>query len=280
MAGVMVGQPFDTIKVRMQTQTQLATTTLFRSPLECVRHTFVNAGIKGMYRGMGYPLLAVGAQKSMAFGVYGTIVQHLQGQKSRPSLSEVCIAGMMGGAANSLILTPVDQFKIAMQIQRYDATTNGMKRLSMIDTARTIVREQGIVHGVYGNLKATLLRELAMYSVYYTLYAHLTHTYKDHPSSLAHPSLSKLLMGGLTGVGCWASCYPLDVLKSTMVAQTALNIPKAERKSIPGMIKHMYNTNGISGFYRGLQPALLRAFPVHATVFFTYDCLIRWSEWK
>ena len=304
---------------------------LFTSPLACFLATVRGSGVRGLYRGMSSPLLLVGVQKSVAFGVFGTVCQHLQGSKHLPTLSETCIAGVAGGVANSLILTPIDQMKIAMQIQSYGnpaaagtaaaSAASGevlhmgsAKQPSMLATAGTILREQGLFRGVYGNFRATLLREIPMYSIYYTLYGYLsrtflvdplnrsrfqpppatTHTARAHsteaaallnasplsssptpgrfwPLSSPHQELvTKLLMGGLTGVGCWASCYPLDTLKSHMVAQTAQNVPVGQRRNIRGMARHIYETGGVRPFYNGLTPALLRAFPVHAVVFFTF----------
>lgn len=68
-----------------------------------------------------------------------------------------------------------------------------------------------------------------------------------------------------------------------MVTQTAQNIPLAQRKTIPQMIRHIHSpTNGGGGgvraFYIGLTPALLRAFPVHAVVFFAFATVSEWLE--
>lgn len=252
---------------------------LFTTPMSCFQHTIRSAGVRGLYRGMSSPLLLVGCQKSVAFGVFGTVVQHLQRDAPLPSLSQVCVASLAGGVANSLILTPVDQIKIAMQVQSYgqpvkNVTTemliNGAtinQQPTMRDTARTLIREQGFKNGIYGNFRATLFREIPMYSIYYTLYSYLHRTFVvDHTNrsrwvsnlsvssapappaswsltSSQQESLTKLSIGGLTGVGCWAACYPLDVVKSCMVTQTAQNINNKQRKNIRQMIRHIHNTS-------------------------------------
>ena len=250
-----------------------SSTPLFSSPLACLTSTLRSSGVRGLYRGMSSPLLLVGCQKSVAFGVFGTVVQHLQRQAPLPSLTQVCVAGIAGGVANSLILTPVDQLKIAMQIQSYGSgatevplINNNSPQPSMIATARQLINQQGFKQGIYGNFRATLLREVPMYSIYYTLYNLLhrsfivDHTNRSRWTSVAQTAaggvdlnatnwltngqkeaLTKLVMGGLTGVGCWASCYPLDTIKSSMVTQTAQNIPYDKRKNIRQMIRHIYS---------------------------------------
>lgn len=229
---------------------------LFTSPLSCFLSTLRTSGVRGLYCGMSSPLLLVGVQKSVAFGVFGTVSQHLQGAKPLPGMGDVCVAGIAGGIANSIVLTPIDQIKISMQIEGSAASS------SMIQTARTLIRQQGWRRGVYGNFRATLLREVPMYTVYYSLYSALhqyfvvdhrnqsrfrtVSTVKGQPSARgllsAHhkETLTKLLIGGVTGVGCWAACFPLDSIKSSMAAQTAQNVPMHERMNIRSMIRYMY----------------------------------------
>lgn len=38
------------------------------------------------------------------------------------------------------------------------------------------------------------------------------------------------------------------------------------------------SSGGLRAFYHGLSPALLRAFPVHAMIFFTYANVTDWLE--
>ena len=54
MAGVAAGQPFDTIKVRLQTQGMagLGRPALRTNMWSCIQRTFVNEGVRGFYRGM------------------------------------------------------------------------------------------------------------------------------------------------------------------------------------------------------------------------------------
>lgn len=60
----------------------------------------------------------------------------------------------------------------------------------------------------------------------------------------------------------WGACYPLDTLKT--VVQTSHVAPTIAAKEI-------FKKSGISGFYRGLLPCLLRAFPANGVVFVVVD---------
>lgn len=106
----------------------------------------------GAYRGLASPLLAVGVQKSFAFGVFGVVAKYLQGTKSQATMKEIAVAGACGGIANSLILTPVDQIKIAQQIQK--------EKLSLSHTIRNLIRSHGLARGLYGGLPSVVAREI------------------------------------------------------------------------------------------------------------------------
>lgn len=40
-------------------------------------------------------------------------------------------------------------------------------------------------------------------------------------------------------------------------------------------VRHIYSNQGVPGFFRGLGPCILRAFPVNACAFFVYEGLMR-----
>lgn len=47
------------------------------------------------------------------------------------------------------------------------------------------------------------------------------------------------------------------------------------KSSFVGTVRNIYGQQGIPGFFRGLGPCLLRAFPVNACAFFVYEGLMR-----
>jgi solute carrier family 25 carnitine/acylcarnitine transporter 20/29 len=47
------------------------------------------------------------------------------------------------------------------------------------------------------------------------------------------------------------------------------------RPSFLAIAKRIYTGEGVQGFFRGLTPTLLRAFPVNACAFFVYEGTMR-----
>ncbi len=57
---------------------------------------------------------------------------------------------------------------------------------------------------------------------------------------------------------------PSSVLKRTFT-----------RPSFTAVARQIYTTEGLTGFYRGLTPIMLRAFPVNASALFVYEGVMR-----
>jgi solute carrier family 25 carnitine/acylcarnitine transporter 20/29 len=51
--------------------------------------------------------------------------------------------------------------------------------------------------------------------------------------------------------------------------------PLNTHSSIRGTVKSIYASSGVKGFYRGLTPVLLRAFPVNACAYLVYESILR-----
>ena len=78
--------------------------------------------------------------------------------------------------------------------------------------------------------------------------------------------LVTLISGGIAGVAYWTSIFPLDTIKSKV--QVGGSVAQA------GLVKiglEMWRHGGMKVFYRGLAPCALRAFPVGAVMFLTYE---------
>ncbi|KAJ8979237.1 hypothetical protein NQ317_009417 [Molorchus minor] len=84
---VLVGHPLDTIKVRLQTMAipkVAGEAPLYTGTLDCFKKTIKNEGVKGLYKGMGAPLLGIApifAISFMGFGVGKQIFGPSDGKK-------------------------------------------------------------------------------------------------------------------------------------------------------------------------------------------------------
>jgi len=68
--------------------------------------------------------------------------------------------------------------------------------------------------------------------------------------------------GGFAGMACWAVSIPVDVVKSRY--QVA---PDGQYKSAFEVLQVLLKNEGYSALFRGMRPALIRAFPANAACF-------------
>src|SRR3989338_6574895 len=113
MSGVVVGYPFDTVKVRMQTQV----TKIYSSSWVCVKKTMRREGIRGFYKGLSAPLLGDALTNSVIFGMYGTVGNLLRSMDDSLAPGEelpmryVFVSGTLAGVVGALIISPVELVK-------------------------------------------------------------------------------------------------------------------------------------------------------------------------
>ncbi|CAG8616108.1 32454_t:CDS:2, partial [Racocetra persica] len=168
IAQVLVGQPFDTVKVRLQTQPtpKLGQPPLYSSMLDCVRKTS-KEGFSAFYKGTTTPLIGIGACVSIQFASLGYMKRYFMeknGNKS-PFLtnSQLYISGATAGLVNSVISGPVEHIRTRLQVQitptQSSASTQAQFYSGPIDCIKKIYSSYGI-RGIYKGQVISMAREL------------------------------------------------------------------------------------------------------------------------
>ncbi|RUS12582.1 mitochondrial carrier domain-containing protein [Endogone sp. FLAS-F59071] len=133
MVGKFVEYPFDTIKVRLQTQPLQNPT--YKGPIDCLTRTLKQEGVKGLYKGLSSPLVGSMLENAALFVGYKQIQRtirdlsatpdqriayaHITNEDDLPPLSvpQLFLAGAVSGALTSIVLTPVELVKCKLQVQ-------------------------------------------------------------------------------------------------------------------------------------------------------------------
>lgn len=110
-AGTLVGHPFDTIKVHLQTQDHR--NPKYKGNWDCLRKIVATESITGLYRGMSSPIIGVSLINAVIFGVYGETQRHIPDPNS---LTSCFISGAIAGFAQSPICSLIELAKTRMQL--------------------------------------------------------------------------------------------------------------------------------------------------------------------
>lgn len=102
----------DTIKTRAQT----APKGQFSGPLDIAVQTIKKEGFLGLYKGMASPLLGVAGVNSLLFASNAYARKLVSPYGPNLSIREVATAGAIAGAAQSILASPVEMFKVRFSV--------------------------------------------------------------------------------------------------------------------------------------------------------------------
>lgn len=258
-AQVLVGQPLDTIKTRAQ----IASKEMFKGPMDILVRTIRTEGFFALYKGMASPLIGIAGVNSLLFASYATS-KRIVSPFPQLTLPQIALAGAMAGAANAVLASPVEMFKVRMQGQ-YGAATD--KRLR--DVAREMWQDWGFKRGIMRGYWVTVAREIPAYAGFYSAFEFSKRRFQSQYGE--HVPIWALLTSGATGgIAYWLCCYPLDVVKSRIQLRPT---PPTSRPwtYINAELRSIVADSGVSGLFRGLSPSLLRSIPAAASTFAAFE---------
>ncbi|KAI9315241.1 mitochondrial carrier domain-containing protein [Dichotomocladium elegans] len=278
-AQVVVGHPFDTLKVRLQTQ---PTPPIYRNAMDCFSSLVKQEGPKGLYRGVASPLAGIGfwqvivlgnAVVFMSMGYFSRMLQWGDSTKVL-SLAEVGIAGGLAGTVMAFFNCPIELLKVKLQVQDPAGVIGPTGKLEpaykgVLDCGIRTARAQGI-RGLYRGIGVTLLRDSPSYVSYFVTYEGLKRLMQAMKKNPEEPlsTVELLIAGGLSGFGAWIPAYPQDVIKSRYQNDTRYT---SARQAFRSVMKEA----GPKAFVNGVGPTMARAFPANAATFFAYEMAMK-----
>jgi solute carrier family 25 carnitine/acylcarnitine transporter 20/29 len=290
---VLIGHPFDLIKVRIQTSSICTTTTTKNggSITEMLCQTIRSEGVRGLFRGVSAPLVTVVPVTALSFWGYdiGQQLVHWyknsedqnDGQFPTPATAlstvEIGIAGAVAAIPATFIIAPTERIKCLLQVQQHHQHHHPQKKQyykGSLDCTKQVLKEGGI-KSLYKGTIMTLVRGIPGTMAYFAMYEYSKReiillqnntNFNDNninPTSSSEQELSLvaiIIAGGLAGMAYWSIGIPIiaDVLKSRY--QTA---PLGTYTGY----KHVYQTliaekpAGYTGLFKGYKPAIVRAIP-------------------
>lgn len=289
MLGKIVEYPFDTVKVRLQSQPDHLPLR-YAGPLDCFRQSIHQDGVRGLYRGVSAPLIGAAAETSCLFFSYRVaqgVIRSLRAPTTKSKaddalpLTSLVLAGAMSGAVTSLILTPIELVKCRMQVPLTSSMDPTLRNVSVgpLKVIKDVYRREGIA-GFWRGQLGTLLRETGGGAAWFGCYEAFSLFFRQRAQAATgekDPSLpiwQSMVAGAGAGLGYNFSFYPADTIKSKMQTGDLASIgANGGRQTFFGVGRALYRTHGLGGLYRGCGITLLRSGPSSALIFTIYESL-------
>ncbi|WWC92271.1 uncharacterized protein L201_007225 [Kwoniella dendrophila CBS 6074] len=284
-AGLIVGQPFDVVKVRYQTPQYAGK---YSSTFSALGAIVKEEKVKGLFKGVTSPMAGIAFINGIVFTSYSLFMKQQIPPESlhEPSLYQIFLAGAGSGVVAATLTCPIELIKIREQSAPPHVNT------STIGVLKHVIRTDGI-RGLFRGFQATAIRDLA-YGPYFFTYEgmirlfkymktpplpentrkHEGHTLIDEAemelsSGLTWPEL--MTAGGIAGVVAWMATFPIDVFKTRIQSApwtTTSDLPAPSSSSKLNMtlrkpsLWKVANTaikeEGWRVMFAGLGPTLIR----------------------
>jgi len=265
--GIVVGQPLDTLRIRMQTKPATHNPLAGSGMLCTFRAMLRSEGMGGLYSGMTAPILASGARSACIFVGFDSTLRCLDGHR----VSHHALAGAVGGLLAVPVTNPAELLKCQAQVRCKSLCVGPPGSLSV---EWQLLRELWQHNGpriLTTGLPLTAIREVSFRSVYFPVAEKVACQLSGQRHGEGQrPIYVSFFAGSVAGMVSWLPIYPVDVLKTHW--QTGQRYGAA---NFTELLSRGVKAEGLQWLYRGLGPTVLRAGVMNAVVFPMYQMLRR-----
>ncbi|KAF3768940.1 hypothetical protein M406DRAFT_273474 [Cryphonectria parasitica EP155] len=288
IVGKYIEYPFDTVKVRLQSQPDHLPLQ-YKGPLDCFRQSIRADGFLGLYRGISAPLVGAALENSSLFFFERigreTLFKFRFCARDQPMpLPALWFTGAFSGLFTSFVLTPVELVKCKIQVPEEVAVGAARKApLKPLAVIKDIFRHDGL-RGFWHGQMGTLIREAGGCAAWFgskettskffmqrNLNKAKSQAERDVISASPLPLWQQAVAGASAGVSYNFLFFPADTIKSRM--QTSPLGGALAKKTFVGEAVALWRQAGLKGFYRGCGITCLRSAPSSAFIFMVYDGL-------
>lgn len=251
-----VGQPFDTIKVKMQTNPDQ-----FSHVVGSTNQILKNEGVAAFWKGAVPTAGGMVLENCMAFGVNAALKRAFPDtnndgdiKEGPPSLLKPFAMGAITGCCSATVLLPSEIIKCKTQISTE-------RHITSSQIVKQMMKKQGM-RSFFVGFDAQLCRDSCFYALFFGGYELSCYTFRTFVPSMPD-ELNYFMSGGIAGMGAWFVAMPFDVPKTNVQSRYDT---KVMGSYFPELIR-VAKQRGIGGLYAGLGPTLIRAFPANAALF-------------
>ncbi|KAH9470727.1 hypothetical protein Pst134EA_004651 [Puccinia striiformis f. sp. tritici] len=263
-----VTYPTEFIKTRSQFR---SSTTVGKppGPIEILKSTVARDGVKGLYSGCSALVIGNGLKAGVRFFSYEKFKKALVDQDGKLSGPRSLLAGLGAGMCEAIIaVTPSETIKTKLV---NESMKSNPRFTGLIQGTKEIVKTEGLP-GIYRGLFPVMMRQGANSAVRFSTYSSLKALFQGNVRSGQQlPSFMTFVIGGVAGVVTVYCTMPLDVIKTRMQSLEA----KTKYVNSFDCGYQIFKFEGVSRFWKGTTPRLIRLSLSGGIVFTVYENLIK-----
>ena len=276
-----VSVPFDVIKTRIQLNPELRNSSF----QENLAQAWEEEGVLAFSRGLGQTLAGYAVQGSLKYGLFNELKPimgaylHTQNAESQSLLLTYILAGAIAEVVGSAALTPFE----ASRIQAVDASrsselsVDSQKSLpSMnIPTATNLSRKSKAAFRSFPALVAKQVPYTVVQLSSFELLTAFMYSYLATEGVDLSQGSTKFIISTTAALaaGILSSCasHPGDTVLSAMNKRSRGNV--ALESSFLGVIKEIYTSEGMEGFFKGFRARLVHVCVIVVSQLLVYDSI-------
>eukprot|EP00249_Psilotum_nudum_P014063 c24642_g1_i3 orf=394-1260(-) len=279
MCGAFVTNPVNVVKVRMQLDGALSSTTdrVYAGLLSGIWRVGREEGINRLWRGTGAALLREASYSSIRMGAYEPLKRVLGGHDPAHTPLWIKItAGSTAGVIGSAVANPTDVVMVRMQAQSFAAHAGGAftnwNYKGPFHAFASIVKKEGI-YGLYRGLWPTMQRAALLNAAQVPSYDHAKHLLLNS-ELLQEGVFCHLVSSMIAGLVTAVVISPVDLIRTRIMQQDVCGNGKGVLyASTFDCFWKTLRFEGPRGLYKGFVPVWLRISPHTIVTFFVFEQL-------
>ncbi|EFP89227.1 hypothetical protein PGT21_005031 [Puccinia graminis f. sp. tritici] len=238
-------------------------------PIEILKTTIARDGVKGLYSGCSALVIGNGLKAGVRFFSYEKFKKALVDQDGKLTGPRSLLAGLGAGMFEALIaVTPSETIKTKLV---NESMKPNPRFTGLVQGTKEIIKIEGI-GGIYRGLFPVMMRQGANSAVRFSTYSSLKAVFQGNVSPGQQlPSFMTFAIGGVAGVVTVYCTMPLDVIKTRMQSLEA----KTKYSNSFDCAYQIFKFEGISRFWKGTTPRLIRLSLSGGIVFTVYENVIK-----
>ncbi|XP_051577083.1 solute carrier family 25 member 32b [Myxocyprinus asiaticus] len=270
VVSTLVLHPLDLVKIRFAVSDGLEVRPKYSGILQCMRSVWHQEGLRGLYQGVTPNIWGAGASWGLYFFFYNAIKAHRkEGRQTELSSTEHLLSAASAGAITLCLTNPIWVTKTRLVLQ-YSTDPTKKQYKGMTDALVKIYRYEGIaglyrgfVPGLFGTSHGALQ---------FMAYEKLKRDYNKYRKMQSEAKLNPLeyiTMAALSKIFAVATTYPYQVIRARLQDQ------HNKYDGVVDVIRRTWRNEGLSGFYKGMVPNLIRVTPACCITFVVYENVSR-----